>query len=112
MKVVSHFAVGAATALMFPVALFASPAQSVGSINAFSDDIFSNIVSPLLGLGSMAMFVYFIFGVARYFYTKDSSEEALSTLKRHLTWGLVGIVIVFSIGGIIGFLTSFSGAFK
>ncbi len=110
MKMLSRFILISAT--FIPVALFASPAQAVVSMSAFSDSIFSNILSPLLGLGSMAMFVYFIFGVARYFYTKDSSEEALLTLKRHLTWGLVGVVIVFSIGGIIGFLTSFSGAFK
>lgn len=79
---------------------------------SFFNDLVENILSPLLGLVSMGALVYFLFGVMRYFIDKDQNEEARTKLKAHLAWGLIGLFIIFSIGGIVSLVSSFGGGFK
>lgn len=82
--------------------------KAVNGMNNFATSIFQDLISPLIGFFSMVMFVYFIFGVLRFFTSADQNEEARRLLKQHLTWGLVGLFIIFSIGGIVGIITSFT----
>jgi hypothetical protein len=73
------------------------------------DQFSSMILTPLLSLFSVSALVYFLFGIARYFVTKDQNEEARSKLGRHLLWGFFGLFIIFSIGGIIRVISTFVG---
>ncbi len=79
---------------------------------SFFNELVDTILTPLIGLISAGTLVYFLFGVMRYFIDKDQNEEARTKLRTHLTWGLLGLFIIFSIGGIISFVSSFGGGFK
>jgi NhaP-type Na+/H+ or K+/H+ antiporter len=91
----------------FTTSLFAQ-----GAKQSFFQDLVENILSPLLGLVSMGALVYFLFGVMRYFIDKDQNEDARTKLKAHLAWGLIGLFIIFSIGGIVSLVSSFGGGFE
>ena len=97
------------TALFFYT--LTTPLLAAGE-KSFFNDLVENILSPLLGLVSMGALVYFLFGVMRYFIDKDQNEEARTKLKAHLAWGLIGLFIIFSIGGIVSLVSSFGGDLK
>ncbi len=80
--------------------------------DSISDQLANNILTPLIGLASMVAFVYFLFGIARFFVTKDQNDDARIKLRTHLMWGFLGLFIIFSIGGIISVISSFGGSFN
>ena len=86
------------------IAQNAASAVSKGDslINTFYSDFFS----PLYQLAVGVTFAYFLFGVGLYIFQLNN-EEARSKAKQHMLWGLVGLFIVFSVGGI---LQALSGA--
>ena len=68
-------------------------AQFVGNINRL-------IVNPLIVLMFAASFVYFIYGVFQFQINKTNSGEAEDG-KNHMLWGIVGMFIMFAVGGIL-----------
>ena len=105
----NHLSLPATVTLFF--FSFATPLLAAGE-KSFFNDLVENILSPLLGLVSMGALVYFLFGVMRYFIDKDQNEDARTKLKAHLAWGLIGLFIIFSIGGIVSLVSSFGGGLK
>lgn len=88
--------------------LLAAPAPSAAAqTHSFFGDLFDGLVTPLIGLVSMLALVYFLFGIVRFFADMDQSEESRSKLKRHMIWGLLGLFMIFSIGGIMSLISSF-----
>ena len=74
--------------------------------------IVTEIINPLMYLIAASAFIYFIFGLAMFINALNqgqskSKEGVLSTPgsvgdgKRHMVWGLIGLVIIFSAYGII-----------
>ena len=67
-----------------------------------------HILNPLL----LAMFfvasLYFIWGLVS-FISNAASEEARTIGKRHMLWGIVGIVIMVSAYAILGMITGTFG---
>ncbi len=61
------------------------------------------ILNPLILLGFGIAFVYFIYSVVR-FVSMDASDKERKTAQDAIIWGLVGMVIMFSVYGIIGFI--------
>jgi hypothetical protein len=84
----------------------ATPLFAAGKSN-FLEKLTNLVLTPLLGLFSMGALVYFLYGIMVFFYDQDQNEESRTKLKRHMTWGLVGLFIIFSIGGIVSFVSSF-----
>lgn len=58
------------------------------------------IFNPLYQVVAALAVVYFMYGVARFLYDLNSPEKKTDG-KNHLLWGLVGLFIIFSVGGIL-----------
>lgn len=78
------------------------------ALNALLGRVNEYIINPLIILLFAAAFVYFLFGMFKFFNNKDNSED-LETGKRHMVWGIIGMAIMVSVFGIINFLTSSMG---
>ena len=84
--------------------------------NTFSA-IFDNFVNPAIYAFSAFCFVWFLYGVVMFMYAKyvgkDDAGKSTSGFmdinkgKRHMLWGLIGLIIVFSAGAIYDFITGF-----
>jgi hypothetical protein len=77
-----------------------------------SEKIFQNfiggVVNPIFGFSVMLITLYFLWGVLKYIINLDKPDER-EIARRHMIWGLVGLFIIFSIGGILGLLSSTLG---
>jgi hypothetical protein len=71
------------------------------------DQILTNIItqvfSPLYQVAVGVTILYFLYGVARY-VVELNNPDSKTTGRSHLLWGLVGLFIVLSVGGILSFL--------
>lgn len=68
--------------------------------------IVTEIFNPLYRAAVGVSFVYFMYGVVKYLRDLRNPQDK-NTGKQHLLWGMVGLFIIFSVGGIINFLGSF-----
>ena len=64
------------------------------------------IINPIRYFLIVAAAVLFIYGVVEMIMGA-SNEEARTTGKKHMIWGLIGLVIIFSVDAIITVLTNF-----
>lgn len=69
----------------------------VGRINHF-------VINPIIAILFALAFVMFVTGLFSLFSSGKESEEALAKGKRHITWGLIGMVIMVSVFGIMNFI--------
>ena len=76
------------------------------------ETLFQNIimgfVNPLYQLVVVCTFLYFLYGAAKFVYDINDPDKK-NTGKSHLFWGLIGLFIVFSVGGIIPFINNIFG---
>ncbi len=64
------------------------------------NNIISSIIQPFVGLLFAVAFLVFFWGIFQMIKGADS-EEDLKTGKRHLLWGLIGLLIMFGAQGIL-----------
>jgi hypothetical protein len=86
----------AATAVL----VYAAPGEGDGP-DQIAQNVIAEIFVPIYQLVAAIAVVYFLYGGLRFFYEKDQPLEN-NTGKRHLLWGMVGLFIIFSVGGILG----------
>lgn len=62
------------------------------------------ILNPLIKLAFAVSFVVFIYGIVR-FLSVDSSDKGTTRVeaRNSILWGIVGMIIMFSVYGIIRF---------
>ena len=65
----------------------------------------SDILTPIAGLFAALAAIYFIYGIFLYFQSGLNDKE-LDRAKSHILWGLIGLVIIFSVQGIMNIITS------
>jgi len=86
---------------------FSASAQSttggLGSVVARISDLLGAIVPVLIGLGV----VYLIWGVIQYFIAAD--EEAKTTGRDKIIFGIIGLAIIVSIWGLVAILNQTLG---
>lgn len=70
--------------------------------------IVTEIFSPLYKIVAVSAFVYFLYGAAKFVYDIKNPTEK-NTGKQHLLWGMVGLFIIFSVGGILSLFEGFFG---
>jgi hypothetical protein len=70
--------------------------------------IVTEIFSPLYELVAAIAFAYFLYGAAKFIYDMRRPEEK-NTGKQHLLWGFIGLLIIFSVGGILSIFGSMFG---
>jgi hypothetical protein len=61
------------------------------------------IINPLIGLLFVTALALFFWGVAE-FILKSSSDTDRETGKQHMIWGVIGMFIIASVGGIIALI--------
>ncbi len=66
------------------------------------------LLNPLYELAAVIAFLYFLYGVLRFILDMNDPEKK-NTGKGHLLWGLVGLFIIFSVGGILVILNNTVG---
>lgn len=76
--------------------------------NSMFQKMVTELFNPLYKLAAAIAFVYFLYGVVLFIYNYNKPDEK-NTGKSHLLWGLVGLFIIFSIGGIMKVFSSLFG---
>ena len=66
------------------------------------------IINPIIYLLFFLASIYFVWGVVKFLSNSDS-DEARSDGKRHMVWGIVGMVIMLSAYAILALITSSFG---
>ncbi len=70
--------------------------------------LFDNFINPAVYGFSAFCFVWFLYGVVNFMLAKINGEEdGIKKGKKHMLWGLVGVIIIFSAGAIYDFITGF-----
>lgn len=82
--------------------------------DAFLQKVVTEFFSPLYELAVGITVIYFLYGVARFVYDLSTSHaDRQENGRRHLLYGMIGLFIVLSVGGIMNFLGDiFDGFFK
>jgi len=73
------------------------------SITDFLSKLNAYILNPAIELMFAVAFVYFLYGIIR-FLSLEVTDKARDDAKRSILWGLVGMLIMFSVYGIIAFV--------
>lgn len=68
--------------------------------DAIISRLIDNIIQPMVALLFAIALLVFFWGVFQMIRGAES-EDAIKTGKRHLLWGIVGLVIMFGAEGII-----------
>lgn len=74
----------------------------------FLHKVNSVIINPLIRLVFLVALVVFLWGVFGYVRNGDS-EDARSTGRRHMIWGIVGMFIMVSVFAIMAFILNTFG---
>jgi TRAP-type C4-dicarboxylate transport system permease small subunit len=79
-----------------------SPAQqkAVGEAASFVDKVNTIILFPLIALFMAAAFFMFLIGCAEYIMGAANNEARSKGIK-HITWGIIGLVIMVSAWAIL-----------
>lgn len=78
-------------------------------ITTFLQKVDRLILNPIILLLFAVSTVYFIYGVIKYL-SLDPSDGKRSEARDSIIWGLVGMLIMFSVYGLISFVLSTFGA--
>ncbi len=62
------------------------------------------ILNPILLLLFSLSFVYFFYGIVRFLRVDDSAASERKEARDAIMWGMVGMLIMFSVYGIIYFV--------
>jgi hypothetical protein len=91
-------------ALVFP-AIFASADHDGARHTLIGDIIFQSIglVNLLLLLLSMIAFGVFLYGIVKLIFSASNAEE-VKKARGILWWGVIGLAVLASIGGIVYYL--------
>lgn len=68
---------------------------------ALAQDIVRIIINPLLLLVSAVGTLVFVFGIVEFVYGLSSESEARENGKKHMLWGLVGMLIMIVAYGVV-----------
>ena len=78
----------------------------MGSAPPLLSKVITQIVNPLIGLMFSVAAVVFIYGVVEYI-RNAANDDGKMTGRRHIAWGLVGLVVMVSVYGIINLIQNF-----
>ncbi len=69
----------------------------------FLNKVNNQILNPIIIVIFSLSFVYFAYGVVKFLST-DVADKARIEARNAIIWGLVGILIMFSVRGILSFV--------
>jgi len=79
---------------------------AIQKMDALITSFTTNILDPLKGILILLATIFFLWGLVQYI-AGASSEDKRTEGKQHMLWGIVGLVIIFSVSGIIGVIDNF-----
>jgi hypothetical protein len=94
--------------LFFPCCILV-PMNSTPSGEQILTNIITQVFTPLYQIVVGITIIYFLYGVVRYVIDLNNPEKQ-TTGRSHLLWGLVGLFIVLSVGGILNLLNGTLGS--
>lgn len=75
-------------------------------------NVVTEIFNPMYKLAVALAALYFFYGVFKFIVDMNDPEKK-NFGKSHLLWGLVGLLIILSVGGILRFFSEmFGGMFQ
>lgn len=97
-------------AVLLPALAFAqSPGQDAANEAAnFVDTFNSVILFPIIALLSAVAFFLFCWGAVQYFVNADNDQGRSQGVK-HMTWGIIGLVVMLSAWTILSIVASTFG---
>ncbi|OGF77157.1 hypothetical protein A3G54_01305 [Candidatus Giovannonibacteria bacterium RIFCSPLOWO2_12_FULL_44_15] len=72
--------------------------------------ITNEVLQPIVQLLFALATILFLWGVVEFLISRDNEEER-DKGKRHMLWGAIGLVIMFSVNGILWVLIHFAENF-
>jgi len=78
-------------------------AQLVGNGNSGIIGIINTAVVPIIGACAFAVFIW---GVVNYFFLNSGNEEKRAEGRQFILWGIIGLVVLFSVWGFVNLLLS------
>lgn len=82
--------------------------QAVAEAAKFVDKLNSIIIFPLIALMSAVAFLVFLWGCAQYFMNA-ANETARQEGMRHITYGIIGLVVMLSAYAILAIFVNTFG---
>ncbi len=73
------------------------------TITEFLNNVSRVILNPLILLMFGLATVYFIYGIVK-FLSLEAGDKARDDARRSILWGIVGMVVMFSVFGLIQFV--------
>jgi hypothetical protein len=75
------------------------------------DLILTEIVSPIIGLCSAIAFAMFAYGMVKFLYNRARGDSgSLEDGKKHLIYGTLGLIVMFSMWGILIWIAKMTGS--
>ena len=73
------------------------------TIVPFLNNVIDLILNPLIELAFGVAFVYFLYGIVKYL-SLDAADNKRIEARNAILWGIVGMVVMFSVYGLIRFV--------
>ncbi len=73
--------------------------------------IMTEIFTPLYQVAVGISILYFLYGVAKYVVDLNNPEKKTDG-RSHLLWGMFGLLIILSVGGIFNFFSGMATWFQ
>lgn len=96
--------------IRIPIA-YASSTDVPAPLKTFMGKLNKLILNPLIVLMFALALVYFLYGVVQFILNPAESENR-ETGKRHILWGLIGMLIMFGVYAILNIISGTIGAPK
>jgi hypothetical protein len=77
----------------------------MNAFDTFVNKIATNIIDPAMVLLGIVAFILFAFGVVEMIWN-GGDQEKRATGRRHMIWGIVGMVIIFGAKAIVDFMSA------
>lgn len=81
-------------------------AQFIGSSTTGVVGILNTIVVPIILAFAFAVFIW---GVVKFFFLNGGNEESRAEGRQFVLWGILGMVVLFSVWGFVNILLSTLG---
>lgn len=105
MKTISR--IGAVlTTFSLPFIAAAQSGINVNAIKPYSNGIISLINSVFVPLLFSLAFLYFLYGVYKYFILGAASEAERTKGRDVILWGLIGFAVIISVWGLVNVITT------
>lgn len=79
------------------------------SSGSFFGSLINQLVNPLIIFLTTLGVILFLYGIVRYLLN-PADENIRTESKKHLVWGLIGMLIMFSVFGIINIIIKTLGS--